>query len=377
MNTMPRRATLMLSALIAVLLWTPTSASAQQGPGVHVTRNGFRTHLYGISQMHDADGNAAATCAALTAPQVEAARFDRRVSRAMVASSPKTVVRGPEGGATFEVTYTDAEGAGFKDAAAGATRRRAFETALSVWTKAIKAEQTIKVAAAMHEMDDGDNDPLTTLLATAGPTEFWIIENKVVPSPLAWQLIGGRYDNAGPTDITVNVNDRAQWDYALNGQPAEGKHSFVFTLMHEIGHGLGLVDSFDHTTGKLLNDPFPFVYDVFVNRGSSARNLAIDHAPEEKIRDLKSGDLFFNGENAGEASRASRKPLPMLKLYAPDPYRPGASVAHLDQDTYAELRTILMTPLIVAGSDKIDSLTLAMIKDIGYQLVPVPVTTTQ
>lgn len=228
----------------------------------------------------------------------------------------------------------------------------------------------------MHPMDDGDNDPLTTLLAIAGPSEFWIHENKVVPSPLMWQILDGRFTNAGGSDITVNVNQDANWDYALNGVATEGRFSFVYTMLHELSHGLGFLDSFDIATGKVLNDPVPFLFDEFVNRGSARSNRVLDHASEERIRDMKSNDLFFNGVNASEASGRSFQPLPMVKLYAPDPYRKGASLAHVDQETYADIRTGLMTPIGFGEStDKIDPLTLAILKDIGYTLVPDAVTT--
>jgi hypothetical protein len=175
-------------------------------------------------------------------------------------------------------------------------------------------------------MDDEDDDPSTTLLATAGPTEFWLIDNKAFPSALTWQKLGGRYDNAEDSDIQVNVNETANWDYATNGVAASGKFSFVYTLMHELAHGLGFVDSFDIETGNLLNDPLPFIYDTFVNRGSAQRNRVMDHASAEKKRDLVSRDLFFNGENAIAASKAAHVSLPMVQLYAPDPYEGGSSI---------------------------------------------------
>jgi hypothetical protein len=370
MKTITSRTAYVLSALVVALLWTPESTSAQSR-GVHLTRNGFRTPVFAAQVTRDANGNASSACVAMTSPQVEAARLGRQVSRAMSESYPTAVVRGPAGGATFDVTYTDADGEGFNHSSEGAKRRQAFETALSAWTKVIRAEQPIKVSATMHDMDDGDNDPLTSLLATAGPSEFWVLENRAVPSPLAWQQLGGRYSNAGESDIEVNVNQTADWDYRLDGQAERGKFSFVYTLMHEIAHGLGHVDSFDNETGKLLNDPLPFIFDVFVNRGSSQRNRVIDHAAEEAKRDLVSRDLFFNGENAIVAARAAFRSLPMIKLYAPDPYQSGSSIAHVDQDTYADIRTGLMTPIdFGAGSDKIDKLTLAIMKDMGYTLVP-------
>ena len=372
----PRR--LLLCAFVVALAWTTASTGlSASGPrGVHLTRNGFRTPLYGVTQVHDASGAARTVCAALTPVQVEAARFGRRVSRTMVASSPHAVVTGPDGGATFEIAYTDAEGTGFNDSAAGETRRRALQAALQAWSLVLRASHPIKVEAAMGEIEDGDDDPNTLILATAGPTDFWVIDGKGVPSSLAWQILEGRQSNAGDSDITINANIHADWDYAVNGAAAPGKSSFVYTLMHEIAHGLGFIDSFDIETGKLLNDPLPFIFDVFVNRGSGQRNRVMDHAADEAKGDMQSGDLFFNGENGTEASRRSIRPLPMIKLYAPDPYEPGSSVGHVDQETYADIRTGLMTPIDFGpGTDRVDTLTIGIMKDLGYSIVPNPVTT--
>ena len=68
----------------------------------------------------------------------------------------------------------------------------------------------------------------------------------------------------------------------------------------------------------------------------------------------------------------------MVKLYAPDPYESGSSVSHVDLETYSDTRTAtsagigLMTPYIGQGSDKVDVLTKAIMKDLGYTLVPEP-----
>ncbi len=157
----------------------------------------------------------------------------------------------------------------------------------------------------------------------------------------------------------------------------------MYTLMHELGHGLGMVDSFDQETGKMANDPLPFIFDGFVNRGSSRTNRVLDHAAAEAKRDLTSRDIFFNGNSAGETGRASVRPLPMVKLYAPDPYEPGSSISHVDLETYRDTRTGtteglgLMTPYIGQGSDKVDVLTRAIMKDLGYQLRPDSAATTR
>src|SRR5260370_773639 len=100
---------------------------------------------------------------------------------------------------------------------------------------------------------------------------------------------------------------------------------------------------------------------------SSQTNRLLDHATEERLRDMKSNDLFFNGANATEASLRSIRPMAMVKLYAPSPYEPGSSISHVDEDLYADIRTGLMAPIYFgAGTDRIDILTLGIVKDLGY-----------
>ena len=370
------RLTFALTVCLALVFWTSQSIhlSGSSKQGVYVTRNGFRMPVYGMSLIHDANGNQGTSCQRLEAAQIDAMRFDRHVSRAMAVNSPHAVIGSTTGGATFEITYIDPQGSGFNDGAQGETRRRALEAAVLAWTKVIQGTVTIKVSAVMEQQDDGDGDASTSLLASAGSTEMWLVDGKAVPSALAWQLTGKRNKEAADSDIEVNVNSDINWDYALNGVSARDKTSFVYTLIHEIGHGLGFLDTFDSETGELLNG-IPSPYDMFISRGSSSPNLIKDHNLDRVLDDLVSDDLFFSGPAAVDASRRSIKPLPMIKLYAPDPYEPGSSIAHVDQKTYADLKTGLMTPAdFGSGSDKIDILTLGIIKDMGYQLVPNAVT---
>ena len=370
----PRRFSLLLSVLVAALLWTSASidVSGAGRQGFYLTRNGYRTPLFGMSQVRDASGASGTSCARLPAERIEAARFGRHVSRAMQVSSPHVVVSGA--GASFEVTYTDPMGAGFNDSVTGESRRRALEAAVSAWTKVIQGTVPIKVVASMDDIDDGDNDPNTNVLAVAGPVEFWLRDGAAVPSALEWQLKKRRGTDAEDADIEVQVNKTADWDYAVNGVAARGKASFVYTLIHEIGHGLGFVDSFDIETGNYANT-VPFIYDTFLNRGSGARRKLTERAGNQAIEDMTSGDLFFDGTNAADASRRSIRPLPMVKIYAPNPYERGSSISHVDQVTYADFKTGLMTPTdFGSGTDKIDILTLGIMKDLGYTLVPNAVT---
>lgn len=375
MSTSTRRLPFLLSAIFAAVFFLsgstgPVTASRQ---GVHITPNGFRTPLYGMSLVRNASGDLGTSCAQISEPQVEAARFGKRTSRSMLKVSRQALVD-TGAGVKFEIIYSDPDGFGFNDSAEGAVRRRALEAAAAAWSRVLRGTVTITIDAAMEEPEELEDG--STMLALAGPTEFWLIDNVATPSALTWQLQKKRNPDTG-ADIEVLVNPNINWEYATNGASARDKVSFVYTLIHEIAHGLGFVDSFDAETGVILNDPIPFVYDKFVNRGSDARRLVMNRPDYEVLDDLRSNDLFFDGPAARVASERSIRPQSMIKLYAPDPYEPGSSISHVDQDTYADLKTGTMTPRdFGGGTDKIDSLTIAIMKDLGYELVPNAATTT-
>ena len=158
--------------------------------------------------------------------------------------------------------------------------------------------------------------------------------------------------------------------YVPDGVSPRGTYSFVYTAIHEIGHGLGFFDTFDPDTGEVSNG-LPTSYDIHINRGTTAGNLLMTRDARRVERDLISEDLYFAGPNAVQASLVSIKPLPMVRLYAPDPYEYGSSISHLDQDTYANVLTGLMVPQDF-GPDYayVDRLALAIMADVGYVTNP-------
>lgn len=370
MQHLSRRA--LVLAILTFTLTAPLAVGHLSGaaaPGaVHVTPNGYRVPVFGMSIARDANGRLATECVQLSAPQVESARLSRSVSRSQFASAPRAVVQ-QEGGLTFEIVYTDAEGTGFLDPQAGPARKAAMSASLAAWSAVLQGTVPVVVQARMEVPED----PESTLLASAGPAEFYDVEGRLLPSSLASQVNRSRINPDRP-DIEVIVNPTHDWDYAVNGAAAEGKASFVYTMIHEVGHGLGFLSSFEIETGAMLNaQPFPF--DVFMNRGFQDQNPLTRRSTAQVLEDLTSGDLFFSGPLAVAASARSIVPLPMVKLYAPNPYEPGSSNSHVDQDTYADFKVGLMAPKdFGSGTDKIDILTLGILADMGYTLVEGAVT---
>lgn len=374
--TVYRRFTLSLAAACALVFWldAPTGLARAPQAGVYLTPNGYRVPVHGMSRVKAKDGTFSNECLRLSNPQIEAYRFGRSVSRTMARWSPYATVQaaGDPLKATFRMLYTDAPGEGFNDPREGAARKRALEAAMAAWSQVLQGTIPI-VIQARFEMSE---DPDSQLLASAGPVDLVGLEEIAFTTALASQILGEdvRKELGNEADIEIVFSPDVNWDYSVNGAATRDKVSFVYVTIHEIAHGLGFIDSFVSETGELLN-PIPFAYDVFVNRGSSRLNLLTDRGADDIVRDLVSRDLFFAGENAVDASGRSIHPLPMVRLYAPDPYEPGSSIAHVDQDTYADFETGLMTPRdFGSGTDKIDILTLGILADMGYELVPGAVT---
>jgi hypothetical protein len=236
-------------------------------------------------------------------------------------------------------------------------------SALSAWSRVLVGTVPITVQARFSPSDN------PSLLASAAPTDFVARDGLLMPFSLAAQR-GGAPVNPGGADLVIEFGPHVAWDYVPDGVAAPGTFSFVYTAIHEIGHGLGFLDSFDPATGMVSNG-LPTPYDIYVNRGMVSGKLLVSRDASEVRRDLLSADLYFAGPNAVQASAASIKPLPMVKLYAPDPYETGSSIAHLDQATYANVLTGLMVPQDF-GPDYayVDRLALAIMADVGYVTNP-------
>ena len=182
-----RRFTLSL-AVTAAFIVAAGAASGLHGAGragVHLTPGGYRVPVYGMSATHDAQGHPGTECTRLTDAQIERARLARPTSRAMAAMSPRSTVQATTAGLAFQVIYTDAAGTGFNNPRDGAARKRALEAALAAWSKVLQGTVTVVVEAAMEEQD-----PDSTLLASAGPVDFFE-ESTARPcrarSPRSWR----------------------------------------------------------------------------------------------------------------------------------------------------------------------------------------------
>ena len=190
----------------------------------------------------------------------------------------------------------------------------------------------------------------------------------------------------------------------MDGCPDAAEFDFVTIVLHEIGHGLGFLsqdfvfeaDEFPgffgagHPAGACVGfrgsggQPIPYIYDLFLRSvGFGGLN------PYDALGELTpfpgtfggfpladfgcfigldqyylNNDLTFEGENLLACLGGP------AQIFAPNPYRPGSSISHFDEDTYPGVDpNALLTPFVGRGQAVHDpGCALAVLEDLGYQV---------
>jgi hypothetical protein len=257
--------------------------------------------------------------------------------------------------ATFEVTYN-----GFTDEA-----QVAFQAAVDIWATLITSPVTIRIDATWSALDDG-------VLGSAGwGTAYRNFEGAQeldtwYPVALAEKMAGVDLNSAEDSDIIANFSRRVNWYLGTDGNPAGDEYDLVSVVMHEIGHGLGFVDSHRYTegVGSYGIQDFAFIFDLGVQNGSG-NNLSDLENPSEALGTALTNDsVYFNSPSA-IAKNGSRP-----RLFAPTTWNSGSSIAHLNESTYPPgNENSLMSPQIGQNEVMHDPgpITLDMFGDMGWE----------
>ena len=260
-------------------------------------------------------------------------------------------------GARFEVTYT-----GFPDGA-----EASFQEAVDVWACRVRSAQPIRVSATWGPLEPGT-------LGTAGPVLFRNFRGAPArdvwyPAALA-DALTGRDLGDGDADIEAVFNSAfADWHTGA-GPPPDGTYDLTTVVLHELGHGLGLVGSLKVGGGVGTVGPDeggPFSYDLFAQTASGTPLLDPGAFPD--------GSAALAAALQAEVSFAGRATQQAVghpvTLFAPARWIPGASFSHLDEETYPPSTPDgLMTPFIARNEQVAEpgAAVCAMLADIGWTL---------
>ncbi len=273
---------------------------------------------------------------------------------------PEELRKGTSTAANFDVTYN-----GFSGEA-----QTAFQYAVDIWAALITSPVNIKVVANWTPLGAG-------VLGSAASYTFYRGFNNAprtntwYPVALAEKLYGSGLNHADSTDLIANFNSNfSSWYFGTDGNTPSGRYDFVSVVLHELCHGLGFQGSMDisGTQGSWgLGSGYPFAFDHYAQNGSgqSLLNTTLFPNPSTALAgQLKSNNIFFNGQNANSANGGSPP-----KLFAPATWEAGSSYSHLNESTFpAGNPNSLMTPSLgtAEAMHHPGNISLSMFKDMGW-----------
>jgi hypothetical protein len=180
------------------------------------------------------------------------------------------------------------------------------------------------------------------------------------PSALANTLAGKDLDPR-QSEILLTINTTPDWYFATDGKPTFGKYDLASVVLHEIAHGLGFMSNaqYDRFAGNAYSSqPTPFDAYVQLPDGKTFTNFC---SRSTELGRAMTNPLFWSGESAIAANNGSKP-----KLYAPSPFEPGSSIAHLDETSFdRRVADAVMTPNMDQGEvfQSPGPIALAMIQD--------------
>ena len=258
--------------------------------------------------------------------------------------------------------------------------RAAFQRAVDIWASTLMTTVPIEFDANFVSVDDlEDPDEYENALAFARPSQSWVIgevgdQQVAVPIALANQV--SELDRVpGEPDFEITVIDRTDWYLGLDGRPGSDRFDLVSVVLHEMSHGLGIIDSFeldDDANGRHgltfrdREERTPTLFDYYVRLRNGDRLITDLSNPSVELADAITGlKLFWTGPRTRRANGG----LTPVMLWAPSEFETASSVAHLDEDAYPSgTSDSLMTPHLRRGevSQSPGPLLRAMLEDMRY-----------
>ncbi len=270
--------------------------------------------------------------------------------------------------------------------------KAAFESAVAIWERTLESAVPIEVEATARVFSD------PSLLGGAGPYDFRrnnqgtssLYDDVFEPVALA-NAKRGTDALPGEPDILADFNPAMENPdgspglyFGLDGNPPANQIDFKTVVLHEIGHGLGLVGTAsvaadgtatvgDRAVNGDANVRSGVSYDTFTYATTAAqagnggaRVLSLPDGSSELETALTGDQLYWAGQLARTAAGGAK-----VRLYAPADFFEGTSYGHLDEGSYAgEHPNGLMTPFIEPGESISDvgQIAMGMLADMGYAI---------
>jgi VCBS repeat-containing protein len=191
------------------------------------------------------------------------------------------------------------------------------------------------------------------------------------------KILTGVDSNGAVADGYIDVNLGIAW--AFGDSVSGSQYDFVSTAMHELLHSFGFLSYVDAPGSSWNSRGTNWTkFDSFIVNKNKTKVIGTvvnrnrwNTAYNSNLTGGNAG-LYFGGPNAIAVYGG---PVP---LYTPSPWEAGSSVTHLNDSTFTGVATQLMNALADTGKGirTLSAVELAIFKDLGYTVVPAPVTAT-
>lgn len=263
-------------------------------------------------------------------------------------------------GTRFVPQYSFSANDGFNDPVLGANRRTALEFSLALWSTWLVptyATEVITVAVGLLPQPGGT-------LAEGGPADIYRAGSQLNRvTPLANDFYG-RDTNPGQPEIYVDFDLNTNFYLGLDGRPGTNEYDFVTVALHEVGHGLGILDIINRQTGGYFRDDGPSVYELFLAQTAGTYTPLISMTDAERLAALGSGDLWWTGPAASAANGGQP-----IRIHAPPLAADGSGVSHLPPDSGS-----LWSPILGKGeaTHSLTAIERGLFTDLGYTVATHP-----
>jgi hypothetical protein len=263
--------------------------------------------------------------------------------------------------AQVSIGFTHTGSDGFVDATEGAARRAALQSAADSLADYFISGSNVTLTFAVDSYSADNN----TLASASSPIYFNVGATGFFQTVIQKKITGGADDNGAANDGNVNWNWHYNWN--LGGTFSDGQFDLATTAMHELLHAMGFASMVGAPGTNSGNQQWT-MFDRFLsdNTGTALISGTGDWLGGDSA--LVNGQLYFNGANAVAANGGE-----LVPLYSPASWEAGSSGSHLN---FGEM--MVMNAFINPGDgpDTLSSVELGMLRDLGYNVIPEPGSTT-
>ena len=307
--------------------------------------------------------------------------------------TPAPASRNVSGTDTFTVTITDGYGGSTPVAVsvpiAGATQQNTLNFVFNYgdgseyWTP--EAKNSLQSAANLltryFVVDapvtvvfdvSAENSPDSMTLASAG-SDLARTSAGFFNTVVQEKILTGVDANGVEADGYIDVNLGIPWAYG--DSVSSDEYDFTSTAIHEMLHSLGFLSYIERPgsswnargTNWTMFDSFIMTSNKTKVIGTTSNRYRWNTAYNTNLTG-GNGGLYFGGPNAVLAYGG------LVPLYTPNEWESGSSGTHLDDDTFTGSQAMLMNAYgdVGRGIRVLSTVELAILKDLGYTVVPIP-----